>query len=215
MKYINESRDEDFCKKVPAVASVIYRPVTLKELKVYVEALDYDNDDDDQNLKDIIGSCGCFLTIREGVLSFVHQSAKDFLLDKVFDEILPSGVAHQHHAIFSRSLETLSTTLRRGIYSLHAPGFSINQVSPPDPDPLASSQYSFIYSVDHLSDSHHRERIRDNKDLQDGSVVHGRLYAFLQKHLLHWLEALSLMHKTSDGIRAIISLNATISVSNR
>ena len=216
MEHINNlSDDADLCKKILAVASVVYHPITLKELKVLVEALDDDDDDDDEQLKDIIGSCGSFLTIREGVITFVHQSAKDFLLDKALDQILPSGVAHQHYAIFSRSLETLSKTLRRDIYSLNAPGLSINQVSPPNPDPLASSRYSCIYWVDHLSDSHHSERIKGNKDLQDGSVVHGRIHAFLRKHLLHWLEALSLMHKTSNGIRSIISLDTTISVSNR
>jgi hypothetical protein len=82
------------------------------------------------DLEEIIGSCGSFLTLREGVIYFVHQSAKDFLLNEASDQILPSSAAHQHHAIFSRSLEALSETLEHDVYELGVPGFPIDQVSP-------------------------------------------------------------------------------------
>ncbi|KAM5528230.1 nwd1 protein [Fusarium oxysporum f. sp. phaseoli] len=144
--HIGDSKDADLCKEVLAIASVVYRPITLDELKVLIESLE-DLDQDD--LEEIIRSCGSFLTLREGVIYFVHQSAKDFLLNKASDQILPSGAAQQHHAIFSRSLEALSETLERDVYKLGAPGFPIDQVSPPDPDPLASIRYSCVFWVDH------------------------------------------------------------------
>ncbi|KAH7150611.1 NACHT domain-containing protein [Fusarium sp. MPI-SDFR-AT-0072] len=124
MKHIVNSNDADLCKEILAIASVIYRPITLKELKVLVKSLeDFDQDD----LEEIIGCCGSFLTLREGVIYFVHQSAKDFLLSKTSDQILHSGAADQHYAIFSRSLEALSKSLRRDIYNLCVPGFPIEQ----------------------------------------------------------------------------------------
>jgi hypothetical protein len=41
----------------------------------------------------------------------------------------------------------------------------------------------------------------------------GQEHMFLQKHLLHWLEALSLMGKASEGVIAISSLESYIQVS--
>ncbi|KAM6513204.1 hypothetical protein FALCPG4_015666 [Fusarium falciforme] len=113
-------------------------------------------------------------------------------------------MAHQHHVIFSRSLQALSRTLRRSIYGLCDPGFPIDQVSPPDPDPLASSRYSCIYWVDHLGDSDSAERMRDDKGQQDGGVVH----VLLQKKYLHWLEALSLLRSMSEGVIVVQKLEA-------
>ncbi|SCO78478.1 related to vegetatible incompatibility protein HET-E-1 [Fusarium oxysporum] len=202
MKHIVNSNDADLCKEILAIASVIYRPITLKELKVLVKSLeDFDQDD----LEEIIGCCGSFLTLREGVVYFVHQSAKNFLLGKTSDQILPSGAADQHYAIFSRSLEALSKSLRRDIYNLCTPGFPIEQVSTPVPDPLASTRYSCIYWVYHLHDSEPAAKTRD-KDLQDGGVVHD----FLQTKYLYWLEAISLLRSMSEGVMAMQKLRGLV-----
>ncbi|KAG5804903.1 hypothetical protein H9Q74_005329 [Fusarium xylarioides] len=139
--HIGDSKDAGLCKEV------------------LIESLE-DLDQDD--LEEIIRSCGSFLTLREGVIYFVHQSAKDFLLNKASNQILPSGAAHQHQAIFSRSLEALSETLERDAYKLDAPGFPIDQISPPDPDPVASVRYSCVYWVDHLDDSGSKAKMSDN-----------------------------------------------------
>ncbi|KAH7187792.1 NACHT domain-containing protein [Fusarium oxysporum] len=200
--HIGDSKDAGLCKEVLVIASVLYRPITLDELKVLIESLeDLDRDD----LEEIIRSCGSFLTLREGVIYFVHQSAKDFLLNKASDQILPSGAAHQHHAIFSRSLEALSETLKRDVYKLGAPGFPIDLVSPPDPDPLASIRYSCVFWVDHLNDSEPRAKMGD-KSLQDVGIVHD----FLRNKYLYWLESLSLLRSMSKGVMAVQKLEALV-----
>ncbi|KAM6514119.1 hypothetical protein FALCPG4_015281 [Fusarium falciforme] len=198
--HIGDSEDAGLCREILAIASVVYRPITLDELKVLVESLE---DLDQDNLEEIIRSCSSFLTLREGVIYFVHQSAKEFLLTKASNEILPSGIAHQHYAIFSRSLEALSSTLRRDIYSLNAPGFPADQISLPDPDPLASIRYSCVYWVDHLGDSELETKM-SNKDLQDGGVVHH----LIRKKYLYWLESLSLLRSMTEGVLAVQKLEA-------
>ena len=40
---------------------------------------------------------------------------------------------------------------------------------------------------------------------------HGEVHEFLLEHLLHWLEALSLIRKLPEGIRAITSLESIVS----
>lgn len=39
----------------------------------------------------------------------------------------------------------MSITLQRDIYNLRAPRIFINQVEPPDPNPLAAIKYSCLY----------------------------------------------------------------------
>ncbi|RKK23582.1 Vegetative incompatibility protein HET-E-1 [Fusarium oxysporum f. sp. cepae] len=200
MKHITDSVDADLCKKILAIASVVYRPATLKELTSLVETLE---DFEQNDLEEIIGSCGSFLTLREGVIYFVHQSAKDYLLDKVSDQIVPSGTAHQHHTIFSRSLLVMSRSLRRDMYDLRQPGITIDYVRQPGPDPLASARYSCLYWAEHLCDSN-----KNNQDdeLRDGGTVH----TFLKDKYLYWLEALSLLRSTSEGVIAVQKLNALL-----
>lgn len=204
MEYIHdlEGNDSDRCKKILATASLVYRPVDLEELRVLDKSVE---DLSDNDLEEIIALCGSFLTLRQGVIYFVHQSAKDFLLKNASEQILPSGTAHQHHAIFSRSLEALSKTLRRDIYSVSAPGFHIDQISPPDPDPLASVRYPCVYWVDHLNDSGSKAKMSDSA-LQDGGVVHD----FIKKKYLHWLESLSLLRSMSEGVLAVQKLEVLV-----
>ena len=104
-----------------------------------------DISDNYNSLADIIGLCGSFLTLPDSTVYFIHQSAKDFLLEKAVDKIFPSRMKTVYYSIFSRSLQVISDKLRRDVYSLHDPAISIDQVEPRDPDPLAEVRYSCVY----------------------------------------------------------------------
>jgi hypothetical protein len=164
--------------------------------------------DDIESLREVIGFCGSFLTIREGTIYFVHQSAKDYLFEKAFDAIFPSGREESHYVIFSRSLHVLSKVLRRDIYSLCALGFPIEQVRPPDPDPLAAVYYSCIYWVDHLYDWNSDSCANHRVDLKDGGMVD----VFVRKKYLYWLEALSLCKSMWEGVLSMAKLDTLIQV---
>ncbi|KAH7308785.1 WD40-repeat-containing domain protein [Rhexocercosporidium sp. MPI-PUGE-AT-0058] len=196
MSQICKSDDVDLCKQILAITSIVYRPITLTEITSFVKTLE-NIADDHESLVATIGLCGSFLALRETTIYFVHQSAKDFLLKEATNDIFPSGTNGTHHTIFSRSLQVMSRTLRRDIYSLNAPGISIDQVKPPDPDPLAVARYSCLYWVDHLLDC-----MNTMNDLKDG----GSVYSFLCQSFLYWLEALSLMKSLSDSILMIKKL---------
>lgn len=199
MENIHDSLDAEVCQQILAITSVVYRPITLPELSCLMES-HIDNDDDE--LKEIIGFCGSFLTIREQTIYFIHQSAKDFLLEKVPDQILALGIEHQHHTIFSISLNQLSKILHGDIYSLKFPGFSIEHVSSPDPDPLAPIRYSCIHWVDHLIASEH------TRELSHGNMPRSEdtINKFFERRYLHWLEALSLLRSMSEGVLAMQKL---------
>jgi hypothetical protein len=207
MKQVNHSDDADLCKRILASIAIIYRPVTLKELTILVD-LPRSISHNLKWLAEIIGLCGSYLTIREGTIYFVHQSAKDYLLTLAFDTIFPSGEGGAHYVIFSRSLQAMSQTLEKDIYKLHLPGISINSVQVPDPDPLAPLRYPCVYWERHFQEAY-RSSVLYQSDLTDSGVV----YQFFQNYFLYWLEAVSLIGKVSEGILTITSLESSISVS--
>ncbi|KAH7114689.1 NACHT domain-containing protein [Dactylonectria macrodidyma] len=185
MEQVRDLDDADLCKQVLAIASVVYRPVSLKELTFLAGSLE-DFDDDLDTLEEIIGSCGSLLTLREGVVYF-------------------------HRVVFSRSLQIMSETLRRDIYDLHHPGISIHHIRQPEPDPLAPARYSCIYWVDHLNDAISHRTSTPINDLHDNGTV----YEFLSKKYLYWLEALSLLRGMPEGVVAMTRLETLLEESNK
>jgi len=158
-----------------------------------------------------VAKCGSFLTVRDNQIYLIHQSAKDFLLDRrtqrfpqdAFSWVFREGIEDVHHNIFSRSLNAISIGLRRDIYDLRVPGISIDEVQTPSPDPLATLRYSCVFWVDHLRDS-----ISDTDMPQYNTLDMVR--AFLEKKYLYWLEALSLLRAISKGVIAIQQLEGLL-----
>ncbi|PHH51573.1 Vegetative incompatibility protein HET-E-1 [Ceratocystis fimbriata CBS 114723] len=180
LEQICDLDDAKLCKDIIANVLVTYRPVTLDELYVLVEALD-DLEKDD--VIRVVSLCGSFLTVHKNIVSFVHQSAKDYFLEKASGEVLPFGIRHQHQTIFLRSLDILQKELRCDIYNLTTLGCLTEEVSVPNPDPLAAIRYSCFFWVDHLNDSSGDGMVSKNDEI----------VAFLGKKYLQWLEAFSLL----------------------
>jgi hypothetical protein len=207
MRQISVSDDATLCKQVLASAALVYRPITLQELVALAEPLE--DLADEAEVREIISLCGSFLTLREDTVYFVHQSAKDFLFTNAYNEVFPQGAEATHHAIFSRSLAILSQTLQRDMYSLEALGVAIEEVQPPEPDPLASSRYSCVYWIDHLCDS-------KPECWADGGgrrlKVTGAVDEFVRKKYLYWLEGLSLCRSIGKGVVSMAKLCSLVQV---
>ncbi|KAF4884464.1 Vegetative incompatibility protein HET-E-1 [Colletotrichum fructicola] len=200
-------RDTGLCRQILALVVTTYRPLSLAEFTILIKE-HHPLASNPKFLRYIISICGSFLTIRQDTIYFVHQSAKDFLMNEAYPalgQILPSGIAHQHHAIFSRSLDVLSRTLRRDIYELRKPGSSVEDTSPPHLDPLASLKYSSAHWVDHLEHSNPADGPA-RVDLRDNASVHN----FLKRHYLHWLEAQSLLKGMPQAVVAMRKLQTLV-----
>ena len=109
-----------------------------------------------------------------------------------------------HQTLASRCLELMSgpSGLRQDMCSLSGPGVLRSEI---DNGTIASSlspelQYACRYWVDHLKHS--------GQDIVDGDTTH----LFLQIHLLHWLEAMSLMGVSSRCVRLLDGLEAIVHV---
>jgi hypothetical protein len=236
IEQIRSSEDADLCKQFLAIVATVRRPISLWELTALVEMpVDISDDldptllempddisedlestlseisddvpDDLESPRGIIRVCGSFLTLREGIIYFVHQSAKDFLLGrpdneasrKAFSWFFPHGMEQVNHTIFSRSITAMSTVLHRDIYDLKAPGFPIDEVQMPPSEPLATVRYSCVFWVDHL-----RDWISDKDASQHNTL--DAIQTFVEQKYLYWLEALSLLRAMSEGVIAIRQL---------
>jgi hypothetical protein len=146
--------------------------------------------------------------LRGDTVYFVHQSAKDFLFAEAFDEVFPFGIKNAHRVILLRLLANLSSVLCRDMYSLDAPDSFIDDVSVPDPDPLAASRYPCVYWIDHLCDSNLGSQANSFSDLQ----VVGAVDKFLGKKFLYWLEGLSLCKSMAKGVVSMAELYYLVQV---
>ncbi|KAH8812200.1 hypothetical protein F5884DRAFT_898507 [Xylogone sp. PMI_703] len=186
--------NKSYCEQVVAIMTIAYWPLSLYELASLIEP-----SIDPESMEGPVNDCGSFFTIRENTVYFVHQSAKDFLAITVSNTVFPSGMKAVHYSIFSRSLLAMEKELRRDIYGLQHPGFSIEQVKVPDTDPLSAVRYACLYWVDHLSSGGVGEK---SNALRDDGEVH----KFVRTKFLHWLEALSLTKGMATGVLSILKL---------
>ncbi|KAF4839038.1 Vegetative incompatibility protein HET-E-1 [Colletotrichum tropicale] len=192
--------------KVLATISVVKRPIPSEELSNIVELPSHISGNT-KSVEQLVKSCGSFLNLQDGTIYFIHQSAADFLREKEFQEF--PDLVSRHFAIFRHSLRALaeSKVMKCNIYNIEAPGTSIEDVVPPQPNLLTSLAYSCLYWVEHLCDSAYVVESRDGRE----DYVSGIL-AFLQKRFLYWVEAFILLGHVSKGIKAIQKL-ATLIVS--
>lgn len=205
----SRSCDGQACKSLLGVIMTVYRPVTLDELASCIDLPEGDYETSEEiieALEEILGLCGSFLTLRGRTISLVHQSANDYLMKEAFLEIFPDGVEKVHHSIFSKSLKSLTRTLHRDIYGLVAPGYPIDQVHQPEPDPLAAMRYSCVYWVDHLS------QCFPGKNASEDSKDNGLVESFFRQDYLHWLEALSLSRSLFEGVASMVKLEYLLQV---
>lgn len=192
-------QDPQYCRSVLATTTTAYRPLHLAELRG-LSGLPLRVSD----ITKIIKMCGSFLTIRDGIVFVVHQSAQDYLLGQSY--IFQNGLAHKHYNMFSQSLEKLKACLKEDIYQLQHPGAHIDHTTTPDPDPLAGIRYSSVYWADHLLEC------RDTKAAKEVLKDNGPIDTFLREKYLNWLEALSLLKAISQGVSAMLGIQNFVTV---
>jgi hypothetical protein len=186
------------CKEILAIVSTVYRPLSLGELASLVETL-YGLREDIVSVKESVQMCGSFLTLRSETVFIVHQSVKDFFEGQAQAEIMPWGIAKQHNHIFARSLDALSPILKRNICGLEDPGSPVGNSS--NHISLSSIKYACIHWVDHFE-----------KALELGGTERkdNDIETFLRRHLLHWLEALSLLNSMSKAVVSVQKLESLL-----
>lgn len=171
-----------------------FRPLSLDELYYLVD----DEGISVKDLEDIVALCGSFLTIQRRVIHFIHESAKDYLLNEAsgfkFDR------EKQHAVLFSKSLSNLTQSLQRDILYLETCNPRTVQ------DSLGFISYQCLHWISHLIES---GPFTITQALMDGSFVD----CFLRQKFLFWLEALGHLKSIGLGISEMLKLEHMLDVS--
>jgi hypothetical protein len=207
----NDVKTVEYCKGILRSLTIAFRPLQLEELVVIAD-LPSDQFDNIQRVTDLVGYCGSFLTVRQNIVSFIHLSAKDYFTSGKGQQVFDGAVVEEQGRVTYCLLDAMSSTLRRDKCGVQNPGAQTHETAEQAKNIiLPRIAYAACYWVSHLSGY-----LVDPTDAQlnttilsDGGIVH----KFLQAHLLHWLEALSWIGKTSEGIIGITSLETQIPVS--
>ncbi|PGH10423.1 hypothetical protein GX51_00182 [Blastomyces parvus] len=125
-------------------------------------------------------------------IQLFHLSFRDF----VFSEERCANPAFNvkeevaHGGLLSKCLNLMSKHLKQDICDLRHPGTPVADVKKSTVEKFLpqSVQYACKHWIRHLDKS--KTKLVDN----------GEVHIFLQKHLLHWIESLSLMGTMSEGI---------------
>jgi hypothetical protein len=202
-----DARTAGYCRDILQSITLAFRPLQLKELAV-AAGLPGNQFSGVQAVADLVGRCGSFLTAREGVVSFIHLSAKDFFTLGNGRQVFDGTAAEEQGRMTNRLLDTMDSTLRRDMCNLQKPGARIEEATGRfSSSCLPQMAYACEYWVEHLQAGRHA--------CSDVVADEGKVHGFFQKHLLHWLEAMSLLQKMPEAILALQKLETTLDVSHR
>ncbi|KAK4646181.1 hypothetical protein QC761_0040130 [Podospora bellae-mahoneyi] len=146
-------------------------------------------------------------TSAESPVRIFHLSFRDFLVDPAKakeQKTYPFWVDEKatHRRIATRCLDLLSDYLKKDICDLRMPGTARADIESSVIDLHLPSdvRYACLYWVYHVQQS--SSRISDDH----------QVYTFLERHFLHWLEALSLLGKISVTIGMIRDLQGLLTI---
>ncbi|KAF2647278.1 hypothetical protein K491DRAFT_614839, partial [Lophiostoma macrostomum CBS 122681] len=198
----NDPRTSEYCKDILRSTTLAYRPLRLEEIAT-TAGLPHNAFTPLERLGDIISRCGSFLTVRQGIVSFIHLSAKDYFTSGNGKQIFNGAVEERKAQMAYRLIDAMNKTLRRDMCHLQKPGARIQEAMRCIKGSiLPQIAYACEYWIEHLSACAQSSY----NVLSDDSKAH----RFLQKHLLHWIEAMSLLNKVPDAIAQIQKLKSVL-----
>jgi hypothetical protein len=194
MNQIEESDDSEYCKAVLATVALALRPLTLSELG-YIADLPEEISSSTEDIADIARRSGSFLTMRgdeDKVLTFVHQSAKDYVTGQARNTIFPATTPQEHGRLARMCIQRMCEPggLHKDICGLRNPGTRRTDLDSAEIAKRMSARltYTTNFWAEHL--------IASGETSFDGDYVH----QFLQHYFLYWFEALSWMGQAASVV---------------
>ena len=193
----------EFCKDILRSVTLAYRPLRVEEVAA-TAGLPLNQFGNVQGVLDLISRCSSFLTVRDGTVFFVHLSAKDYFTSGNGGQIFNGTVADEQKRTAHQLLDVMDSTLQRDICEVRKPGVRIQEATCKiENSSLPRIAYACEYWTQHLQSADSAEMLLDG----------GKVHRFFQKHLLYWLEAMSLLQKIPEAILALQTLEVMLEVS--
>ncbi|EPS36555.1 hypothetical protein H072_9879 [Dactylellina haptotyla CBS 200.50] len=220
-------RDSNLGYQVLGITITAYRPMRLaemvhvlqlpKNLESFLQAKtkEFASEYLVDQLEKIIGKCASFLSVRGETVYIVHKSAQDFLWEQKSKMLFPTGPGLFHQQLGDKCLELLSKNLRQDILESRDPGALKNlrqirsrHASMKTKDPTFQLEYGAAFWV-----SHRKEATLDEKFETLPTITKkessSSMAKFLQEHILHWIEVLSVLgilptiFESLDGLESL------------
>jgi hypothetical protein len=184
---------------------LLFTPLGMGE----IERLLFLSNDDKARAEPVLSHLQSVFTLStasDRPVSIIHQSFRDYLVHPERAGRNPKlwvSEAETHRQLLHCCLKLMTTSLRRNLCGLTFPGMGVEEILkdtlnaalPP------SLSYACRFWMRHASLA----------DLQIDDVV--SIYDFVSQHLLHWVEAMSLIGAVADSIRQWASLQSRLKVS--
>jgi WD40 repeat protein len=202
----------EICQILLSIVAAAKRPLHLRELLVFINSHWKGSEHSKasfelRDIRDMTKDCGAILSIRDDIIYFIHQSAKDYIEENAAQHIIP--MQHQHYKMFETSLDAMSSVLKYDMYDLKDPAIHIDDIpqQSSDSDSLASIRYCCVFWVEHLVHGYKFKGFEQWKYFKDDQKLH----SFLRGKFLCWVESLALMRSfTSHAPLALQKLKNVI-----
>jgi hypothetical protein len=136
------------CLKLFSTLAFVFRPLKLKEV-VTAAGLPEKEFRKSQVFIRLIEHCGSFLTWRDNTVFFVHQSAKDYLMDPKRSDMI-RGAESEHRDLALRLLRALHIP-KKNLCGINNYGpLSDSAQTKLKPDALEPISYASFFWIDHL-----------------------------------------------------------------
>lgn len=122
---------------------VASRPLSLREL-VVIASLPTDHSDEVAILEDLVlGLCGSMIDVRDGIVYFVHTSARDYIISS--SSLVPDGFSSCHQQVALASFDYLRDSHYTGDFSPKSSELATASYGPPE--------YPILFWMDHAGQS--------------------------------------------------------------
>lgn len=204
-RLLNQESNEPDQQKLLQGFQEIVGVIVLLATPLSINALSFLLGLEADQISDLLDSFRSVLSVpddRDQPVRILHLSFRDFLVQSRTKFHVDE--ARKHKNIVKSCLKSMRRCLRKDICNLGSPGIrradiefqQIRHYLPPD------LQYSCHYWIYHLEQS----QIHGYSEVEDVQL-------FLQKHFLHWVEAMSLLGLISEVVGMLNLLAEIISVS--
>ncbi|KAF3189595.1 hypothetical protein TWF225_002737 [Orbilia oligospora] len=146
------------CFDILATAAIVYHPLRLEEMGTIAIMADHLPD-----IRRLVKLCGCFLSIENDSVYFIHQSAKDYLVSDHSRLFATAGTTSRHKNVFNSCIQTLSNpvVLKKDIAGLGWPGTLYTEITTKQRSCVTKIAYACCYWATHL------ETFWENDNLQE------------------------------------------------
>ncbi|KAI0097526.1 WD40-repeat-containing domain protein [Nemania sp. FL0031] len=173
-------QDGVLCKKVLSTMAIIYDALHVNELKALLRLAE------EINLMAILEKCSPFLQVRDGLVSFSHLSAKEYVRRNVVNPV------QAHSALAGGCLDYLEEKLVNTTGGFREP--------PRNEAPLEDLQWNYasLHWMIHLSEI---------PDVIDHTNICAKVHALPTKYVLGWADQLKLRGQLKHAIARLRKLD--------